>query len=68
MDCVFAVFAFSFFPVSVLGVFAFSRFRVPQAAPLRPGHTFRVHSMGHFAFSDVKLLNKVEVIKRIYPP
>ena len=25
---VFAVFAFSFFPVSVLGVFAFSRFRV----------------------------------------
>ena len=41
---VFAVFAFSFFPVSVLGVFAFSRFRVPPAAPPRPGHRFRVHS------------------------
>ena len=40
---VFAVFAFSFFPVSVLGVFAFSRFRVPPAAPPRPGHRFRVH-------------------------
>ena len=41
---VFAVFAFSLFPVSVLGVFAFSRFRVPPAAPPRPGHRFRVHS------------------------
>ena len=40
---VFAVFAFSFFPVSVLGVFAFSRFRVPPAAPPQPGHRFRVH-------------------------
>ena len=36
-------FAFSFFPVSVLGVFAFSRFRVPPAASPRPGHRFRVH-------------------------
>ena len=42
----FRVFAFSFFPVSVLGVFAFSRFRVPPAASPRPGHRFRVHSMG----------------------
>ena len=42
---VFAVFAFSFFPVSALGVFAFSRFRVPPAAPPRPGHRFRVHSI-----------------------
>ena len=44
---VFAVFAFSFFPVFVLGVFAvfgFSRFRVPPAAPPRPGHRFRMHS------------------------
>ena len=41
----FHVFAFSFFPVSVLGVFAFSRFRVPPAAPPRPGHRFRVHSL-----------------------
>ena len=29
------------FPVSALGVFAFSRFRVPPAAPPRPGHRFR---------------------------
>ena len=48
---VFAVFAFSFFPVSVLGVFAFSRFRVPPAAPPRPGHRFRVHSIGGFIFT-----------------
>ena len=33
----FRVFAFSLFPVSVLGVFAFSRFRVPPAAPPRAG-------------------------------
>ena len=54
MDCVFAVFVFSpfsrfrvsFFPVSVLGVFAFSRFRVPPAASPRPGHRFRVHRLG----------------------
>ena len=39
-------FAFSFFPVSVLGVFAFSRFRVPPAASPRPGHRFRVHRLG----------------------
>ena len=48
-----AVFAFSFFPVSVLGVFAFSRFRVfvfPPAAPPRPGHRFRVHRFLAFAF------------------
>ena len=41
---VFAVFAFSrfrFFPFPCL---AFSRFRVPPAAPPRPGHRFRVHS------------------------
>ena len=31
------------FRVFVLGVFAFSRFRVPPAAPPRPGHRFRVH-------------------------
>ena len=40
---VFAVFAFSrfrFFPFPCL---AFSRFRVPPAAPPRPGHRFRVH-------------------------
>ena len=41
----FRVFAFSFFPVSALGVFAFLRFRVPPAAPPRPGHRFRVHSL-----------------------
>ena len=47
----FRVFAFSFFPVSVLGVFAFSRFRVPPAASPRPGHRFRVHRhFGCFCF------------------
>ena len=34
---------FSRFRVFVLGVFAFSRFRVPPAASPRPGHRFRVH-------------------------
>ena len=33
-------FAFRFFPVSVLGVFAFSRFRVPPAASPRPDTDF----------------------------
>ena len=44
---VFAVFAFSFFSrfrAWRFRVFAFSRFRVPPAAPPRPGHRFRVHS------------------------
>ena len=55
---VFAVFAFSFFSrfrawrFRRFRVFAFSRFRVPPAAPPRPGHRFRTHSVSSVLTED----------------
>ena len=46
----FRVFAFSLFPVSVLGVFAFSRFCVPPAAPPRAGTQISCAQGGGFIF------------------